>query len=217
MKKFLSGFLAGILLAGVSISALAITGNMTIDVYPINIRVNGETFQPTDVNGKEVPVFAYQGTTYAPLRALAEAYGLEVGYDAGANMATVKNPNAPDVPDTVTTYSTATFEWSNDEEAAYEQFKTIWNIVPFESLGAGQTIYSGRYNGELNYEDLITILESLGEQRLDSFAIRLADEVAKEHNMEYNHFVLAFQGKRIYSIVSENGKSTLHERVGLFQ
>lgn len=33
--------------------------------------------------------FTYNGTTYAPLRALAEAYGLEVGYDAEKKMATV--------------------------------------------------------------------------------------------------------------------------------
>lgn len=216
MKKFLSGFLAGILLVGVSISALAITGNMTIDVYPINIQVNGETFQPTDVNGKEVPVFAYQGTTYAPLRALAEAYGLEVGYDAGANMATVKDPDTP-MPNKTTAYASSTFSWSENDEEAYEQFKALWNIIPYESVGLGQTIYSGRYNGELEYEDVITLLEGLNEDLLDSFAIRLADEVAEEHDMVYNHFLLSFQGKRIYSIVTENGKSTLHERIGLFQ
>ena len=83
MKKFPS-FLAGVLttaiIGSLSISALAASGVMTISVNPINIQVNGETFVPTDVNGKSVPVFAYNGTTYAPLRALAEAYGLEVEY-----------------------------------------------------------------------------------------------------------------------------------------
>ncbi len=79
MKKYFSGLLTGILAIGLAVSALAISGRMTIEVDPINIQVNGETFQPTDASGNTVPVFAYQGTTYAPLRALAEAYGLEVG------------------------------------------------------------------------------------------------------------------------------------------
>lgn len=89
-RAFLSGALCSALLLGLAVSALAISGRMTIEVDPISIQVNGETFAPTDVNGNEVPVFAYNGTTYAPLRALAEAYGLEVGYDSEKKMATVK-------------------------------------------------------------------------------------------------------------------------------
>lgn len=100
IKAFLTGALAMALVLGLTISALAISGRMTIEIDPINIQVNGETFQPKDVNGNEVPVFAYNGTTYAPLRALAEAYGLEVGYDAKRNMATVSEPSsAPVVTD----------------------------------------------------------------------------------------------------------------------
>lgn len=97
MKKFpsfLAGVLTTVIIGSLSISALAASGVMTISVNPINIQVNGATFAPKDVNGKSVPVFAYNGTTYAPLRALAEAYGLEVGYDATTNMATVNDPDA---------------------------------------------------------------------------------------------------------------------------
>lgn len=39
-----------------------------------------------------VHVFTRHGTTYTPLRASTEAYGLEVGYDAKSNAATVTNP-----------------------------------------------------------------------------------------------------------------------------
>ncbi len=91
-KGFISGALVSALVLGGAVSALAATGRMTITVDPINIQVNGQTFQPTDVNGNAVPVFAYNGTTYAPLRALAEAYGLTVGYDGEKQMATVTDP-----------------------------------------------------------------------------------------------------------------------------
>ena len=92
MKKFLSGFLSCAIIMTLALSVMAITGKTTIDVYPIDIMVNGEVFQPTNAQGKPVDVFTYKGTTYAPLRALAVAYGLEVGYDAEKKLATVSEP-----------------------------------------------------------------------------------------------------------------------------
>ena len=90
-KRFTLATLALVMVLGITVGAV---GGMTIQVDPVNIQVNGQTFQPKDVNGNDVPVFAYNGTTYAPLRALAEAYGLTVGYDAAQNMATVTDPKA---------------------------------------------------------------------------------------------------------------------------
>lgn len=124
MKKFLSGVLCATLVFSLTLSALAISGRMTIEVDPINVQVNGEVFQPTDVTGKEVPVFAYQGTTYAPLRALAEAYGLEVGYDKAANMATVTDPEAKPVTPTTDTIG----EDSSNHSLSYEEFKAMWKL-----------------------------------------------------------------------------------------
>lgn len=77
-----------------AVSSFAAGTLISIDVDPsIKILVNGEEFHPKDVNGNDVMTFTYNGTTYAPLRALAEAYGLEVGYDAERKMATVDENN----------------------------------------------------------------------------------------------------------------------------
>lgn len=96
MKKSISSYLSVILVTvmvmALSVSALAAAGVLTIEVYPIRVLVNGKEFQPKDTKGKDAMVFTYNGTTYAPLRALAEAYGLEVGYDAVQRMATVSDP-----------------------------------------------------------------------------------------------------------------------------
>ena len=218
-SSFLSGFLACALIVGVSVSALAISGRMTIEVDPISIQVNGYPFAPIDAKGNDVPIFAYNGTTYAPLRALAEAYGLTVGYDAETNMATVTDPEAAPAPSQSTTTAQATaFEWSDNEEEAYEQFKSLWDIFPFDSLGAGQVIYSGRYNGELEHDELIAFLEQLGEDRLDSFALRFATDVAAEHNIAYNGFsLIAADGLPLYRIETKNGESTIYEKNQLFQ
>lgn len=132
MKKTIPAFLAGVLttvlVSAVAVSALAISGHMTIEVDPINVQVNGSTFQPKDVNGNDVPVFVYNGTTYAPLRALAEAYGLEVGYDKETNMATVGAPGGA---------STASqTEIKPEFNYSYEEFLGLWNTEVIQS-GAG--------------------------------------------------------------------------------
>ena len=99
MKKQIPPFLAGVLTAllvlSLGASALAASGRLTLEVDPVRIQVDGQLFQPKDVNGNDVPVFSYNGTTYAPLRALAEAYGLTVGYDAETNLATVTTARGP--------------------------------------------------------------------------------------------------------------------------
>lgn len=83
-------------------SALAVSSFSAGTLIPIKvdpsikILVNGEEFKPKDANGDDVMTFTYNGTTYAPLRALAEAYGLEVGYDAEKRMATVSDPDPKD-------------------------------------------------------------------------------------------------------------------------
>lgn len=95
MKKnilsFISGAITMLLLVSLPVTALAASGAIRIEVNPISVLVDGEVFQPKDAKGNDVMVFTYNGTTYAPLRALAEAYGLEVGYDEERHIATVSS------------------------------------------------------------------------------------------------------------------------------
>lgn len=112
MKKrfpsFLAGFLSAILLIALSAAAYAADAwTKTIEVGTINVLVNGKEFKPTDPNGKPVDIFVYNGTTYAPLRALAEAYGLTVGYDQERNLATVTSPGVQTSPSQTSTKPTS--------------------------------------------------------------------------------------------------------------
>lgn len=92
MKNSTKILIACGIVTALSTSILAAGQLMTIDVDPsIKILVDGEEFRPKDANGNDVMTFSYNGTTYAPLRALAEAYGLEVGYDSDQRMATVSS------------------------------------------------------------------------------------------------------------------------------
>lgn len=49
--------------------------------HGISFLLDGAAWTPKDANGKKAVPISYQGTTYVPLRAVAEATGAEVGYD----------------------------------------------------------------------------------------------------------------------------------------
>ncbi len=91
-KGFLAGVLASALVLGLGGAALAAGRTISVD-DGIAVTINGVPFTPKDVNGKEVPLFLYEGTTYAPVRAFAEAAGLSVDYDAEAYTARIETPD----------------------------------------------------------------------------------------------------------------------------
>ena len=153
--------LAVVLTAAITSTALASDGSMTITIHPIRILVNGEAFRPTDVNGNEVMVFTVNGTTYAPLRALAEAYGLEVGYDAANNIATVNNPDrvpAASVPEA-------------------RDFTAFWTVEekPVTNYG-DEKVFTATYNGGLGMTEFKSWWKSMSAEEIAKGAEQLAAE-----------------------------------------
>lgn len=209
MKKRLPPFMAGMLtmalVGSIGVSALAATGAMTITVDPINIQVNGQVFQPQDAKGNDVPVFALDGTTYAPLRALAEAYGLEVGYDQEANMATVTEPIATPGPDN-TALPADYSDWSAEEEAAYQEFKGMWdvsdNATPTEM---GVTI-TATYRGSLSIDEFINYAEQTGDILLNKMANRFCTETMSTYSQAYVYFGYAFNRAVFCGAVMRNDR-----------
>lgn len=107
IKSFLAGALSTLLITSLTFTALAATGTISLQVTPVKIMVNNQEFKPKDAQGNEVLLFTSNGTTYCPLRPLAEAYGLQVGWDQQKQMATVgksdiTTPSKPDMPNTPT-------------------------------------------------------------------------------------------------------------------
>ena len=80
-KGFLSGILVAALAVGLGASALAAARTITVDDN-IRVTINGAQFTPKNEQGQEVPLFSYDGTTYAPVRAICEAAGMKVDYDS---------------------------------------------------------------------------------------------------------------------------------------
>ena len=154
MKSKLISYLAGVVTAvtimALPISALASDGSLTMAVTPVRVLVNGEAFQPS-----EGFTFASDGTAYAPVRALAEACGLEAGYDAGQNLVMV---NAPAVGES-------------------DDFAAQWTVQSKPVTGYGdEKIFTATYSGTLGMEDFKAWWKALGGEAVKAGAERLAAE-----------------------------------------
>ena len=75
MKKTIKGYILGFLTAVILISGV------TYATQTVRIVLNGTELVPTDVTGKRVDPILVEGTTYLPVRAIANALGLNVGWD----------------------------------------------------------------------------------------------------------------------------------------
>lgn len=95
MKRNITGFILGVIItAMLTGTALGATVTKTIEVVynSVNLTVNG-----TKVNADNI---LYDGTTYVPLRAVAEALGKEVGWDGKTNTASVNDKGVVTKPST---------------------------------------------------------------------------------------------------------------------
>lgn len=157
--SFLTGVLVSLMLFALPISAQASDGALSIKVFPVNILVNGKVFQPTDVNGHKVMVFTHNGTTYAPLRALAEAYGLDVDYDSKNNTVSVTNP--------AQAYASPTTD----------SFTSVWTIKekPVTNNGS-EKVFTATYNGPLGINEFKAWWKSLNTDEITHGAEQLAAE-----------------------------------------
>lgn len=169
-KRFLSfaaGALTALLISATTVTALAASGAIRIEVSPISVLVDGEVFQPKDAKGNDVMVFTYNGTTYAPLRALAEAYGLEVGYDGERNIATVsKQPAQTQAPIADTGYAGFEKQWTVKEK-------------PVTNYG-NEKIFTVTYSGDLSRSEFKAWWKSYDLSTIKEYAERMMAEVQSE-------------------------------------
>lgn len=169
-KRFLSfaaGALTALLISATTVTALAASGAIRIEVSPISVLVDGEVFQPKDAKGNDVMVFTYNGTTYAPLRALAEAYGLEVGYDGERNIATVSKQPAQTQPPIADT--------------GYAGFEKQWTVKekPVTNYG-NEKIFTVTYSGDLSRSEFKAWWKSYDLSTIKEYAERMMAEVQSE-------------------------------------
>lgn len=156
---FFAGILTALILGAISLSALAADGMLTVTIHPIEIMVNGKTFHPKDVNGNEVMTFSINGTSYAPVRALAEVYGLEVRYDAVTNTVSVTGP-------------------AKQATSHSGDFASQWEIKekPVTHYG-NEKIFTATYSGSLSMNDFKAWWKSFDSKEITAGVEALAAEI----------------------------------------
>lgn len=83
-KLLLSILIGAVIFVSAVVGAVAATGTQQITALlngNIKITLNGEPWTPRDVNGNALTPITYNGSTYLPVRAVAEAAGLNVDWD----------------------------------------------------------------------------------------------------------------------------------------
>lgn len=158
MKKNITSFIAGMctaaLLSTATVSAFAADGMLTLSVQPVRVLVNGAVFQPKDAAGRDALVFTYNGTTYAPVRALAEEYGLEVGYDSSKGLVTVGTAPAGD-------------------------FAAQWTVTEKPVTRSSERVFTAVYSGPLDTDGFKTWWKSMDEAQIRSDTERMAAELRR--------------------------------------
>lgn len=96
MKKFVSGFLFGLLRA-LAPFAYA-TGKIEADLFPVKLWLNGEQKKLPE----EYEILNYGGHAYVPIRYLAEQLGGKVSYDEREGAVSVSSEPLPALPDPYT-------------------------------------------------------------------------------------------------------------------
>ena len=159
LLSFAAGAVTAVMLVSLPLSALASDGALTLAIHPVRVLVNGELFQPKDAQGNDALVFSADGVTYAPIRALAEAYGLEVGYDAALNLVTVDAPAASAVP---------------------MDFASQWTVKkkPVTNYG-DESIYTADYRGQLSMTEFKAWWKALDPAYIHAEAEKLAADAQR--------------------------------------
>ena len=176
IQTFVAGMLTAAVIGGLGVGALAASGAVTFNAS--NLMFNGQQISAkgegyTLDNGCQAPAsITYTdekggGTTYLPVRRISELLDVETGWDGTTGSVTIGK--AADTTAVPADYS----DWSEEEEAAYQEFKGMWEIETENGL-AVQSI-TAKYNGHLSEEELSNLL-LLSKDNIARFSYELADK-----------------------------------------
>ena len=139
LKGLLLGIIIGVMIATTSVIASNGTIQKILNYNNIKITMNGQEVKPTDANGNYVEPFIIDGTTYLPVRGIANALGLYVDWDSKTN--TVKLSETP--------FESKTEDMTEVEKfvAEYgEEFISAFESGFIQSGLTGKTVITGRGN-----------------------------------------------------------------------
>lgn len=224
VKTFAAGVLAGALIFSVPAIARDIYENISVVRNTIGVTIDGKSFTADN--------FVYEGTTYVPLRAIAETFGKGVEYDEENNIAKIVTDcsfkyigeqvgviNGYVVTDTMfedyKKHLAAINEYTNEEELVAAVKEEIEKNVMTIQIANALDIYIDR-NYVLNYENLLhfSYMQHGGEEEFN----KKMEEQGYTYNMfkhikEINELKARIYRSSTFSSVEESEKDKLFEEI----
>ncbi len=149
MSKFLKGIISGIVIGAVtalSVPTIAKNVQESIDIVYNNIKVYTDG---KEANTGDTEPFIYNGTVYMPIRATAEALGINVDWDSGTKSVYLTSKNTDSEP----AYSSETElpQYLSGKYIDYEETGIEMSVSIFSSydedepnlIGNASIIYNG--------------------------------------------------------------------------
>ena len=145
MKNRLQGLILGILIGALVTSGIVfaeqITQTAQLFYNDIKININGSKVLPKDANGNYVEPFIINGTTYLPVRAVANALGIQVDWDDNTNTVLLSyntyNTNKDGYIPTI-------LEVAEMNEMTIDEFKEEWGLpsdMPGDTMDTVAQVY----------------------------------------------------------------------------
>ena len=128
-KSLIVGLVIGVIVAGSSVFALTGTVQKILEYNDIKITLNGQLLMPTDANGEYVEPFTIDGTTYLPVRAIANALNLNVDWDDNTKTVILGKDNSDSQASGKVVYDKNGIKISYDGYLDYNFYKTYKFLI----------------------------------------------------------------------------------------
>lgn len=180
-KQSFLGFLLGALIFG-SISVFADVTEIKAFLSDIKITLNGQTIELKDTNGEKIMPIVYNGTTYLPVKPIAEAFGMEAAYNEVTGTVEITDKIAPQ-----SKIQSNTNRYVEDGLEFYivdgEKYITLYSLgEKYKEYG-----YVIGYNG-LNTAIVKTATKTLLE-RIPLFNSIIDKRFDNKHYLKYDYYV----------------------------
>ncbi len=188
-KKIIASVLVGaVLTCGVAF-AKQITETISVTYDNIKIMIDGKEYQPTDALGNVVEPFIYNGTTYLPVRAIANAFDKEVDWEAQTSTVTLGSKN---------------YDWL--DQMGYVDYETTAQKSTMKAIPTGTKDNDGmKYDRGIQFE-----LRTDEYQENNDGTIRSYQTVSYLLNNNYN----TFNGSFISLQTSQGNQGTVAKVYG---
>ncbi len=130
--SFLMGVIFTVTVLTVALTAVAKQGSEYVKINYNNIKAtfNGEVLNLTDSTGKQVEPFILNGSTYIPMRAFAQALGINVDWDEKTK--TVAFYDDDYEPDAIQDSFNDSYDNTPEDYSTYQDSEDVSNMVAEE-------------------------------------------------------------------------------------